>query len=203
MPDKNTLQRDALLKSAKTQYQLFGFQRMTVERCIEKAELSKTVFYKHFSSKFELIEALLIEDSKSIAFEISSAINNVDDKSVVNCYVAAVRAYFLWCIANRNFCLKILDELYNPDSPVPKVRRFTIGLLHEKWNQVCAFMEAPKMSLLEADSIARMIERHIHVYLEQEQHFDDCVFNKYLDSLLRISVPIINSLHKDGLYPTQ
>ena len=197
MPDKISLQRHALLKSAKKQYQTCGFQRMTIERCIEHAKLSKTVFYKHFSSKFELIEALLIEDSKNIASDIANAINTVEDKSVVNCYIASVRAYFLWCIANRNFCLKILDELYNSDSPVPKVRRYTIGLLHEKWNQVCVFLGAQQMSLLEADSIARMIERHIHVYLEQEQFFDDLMFNKYFDSLLRVSIPIINSLHEN------
>lgn len=195
MLKKNTLQRDAILQSAKAQYEIFGFQKMTVERCIEKAELSKTVFYKHFSSKFELIEVLLIEESKDIAHVISTAINSVEDKSVENGYAAAIKAYFLWCIANRKFCLKILDELYNPESPVPKVRRYTLGLIHAKWNQVCAYLGAPEMSLLEADSIVRMIERHIHVYLEQEEVLVDTIFNKYVDSLLRLSVPIINSLH--------
>jgi AcrR family transcriptional regulator len=197
VPDKITFQRDALLKSSKNQYQIFGFQKMTIERCIDKAELSKTVFYKHFSSKFELIETLLIEESKIIAYEIVNAINQVEEKSVINCYIASVKVYFLWCISNRKFCLKVLDELYNPDSPVPKVRRYTIGLLHENWNQICASLSVPQMSLLEADSIARMIERYIHVYLEQENDLDYKIFNNYLDSLLKVSIPIINTLHKN------
>ena len=100
MIERDVIQRNALLISAKDQYKKFGFQQMTIERVLSKAELSKSVFYKFFKSKFDLIEEVLLNEADQLSMIVNNAMSQSHDKRLISIYVAAVESYFIWCTNN-------------------------------------------------------------------------------------------------------
>jgi AcrR family transcriptional regulator len=200
--ERASIQRNALLLSAREQYQKFGYQQMTVERALTRAGLSKSLFYKFFKSKSDFVEGVLLNEAIQLSIRIKHAMSEVHDKCLQTTYIAVLEAYFSWCTQNRAFCIKFVRDLSNQNSPIPKVRGYCVKLIHGYWTNMSRELGLPATTLIQTDSFIHLIERYMNIFLEQVEHYDALVVQDYIDRLLKITIPIVEYYEKNALKVT-
>lgn len=74
-PPKGDIQ-DRILKSAETRFFRYGFFKVSIDEIVAEAGTSKAAVYKFYTSKEELVEAVLNKLNDHINTNISSIVNN-------------------------------------------------------------------------------------------------------------------------------
>ena len=74
-PRKTDL-RDKILSAAADKFFRLGFSRVSIDEIVAEVRTSKSVVYKHFSSKEDLVLAVLTSLNEDINKNISSIVNN-------------------------------------------------------------------------------------------------------------------------------
>lgn len=68
--------RARILDVAAAKYYRFGFSRVTVDELVEELRTSKSMIYRHFRSKEEIVRALLLQVNTEINQRLESVIND-------------------------------------------------------------------------------------------------------------------------------
>ena len=70
--------RQRILDVAADKYYRFGFSRVTVDELVEELRTSKSMIYRHFRSKEEIVRALLLRVNNEINRKLESVVNDPD-----------------------------------------------------------------------------------------------------------------------------
>jgi AcrR family transcriptional regulator len=98
--------RRVLLKSARMVFARDGFERCRIEDIAAVAGYTRGAFYANFKTKEELFFALLQEETDKHAACIHTIVEANDS---VERRVSALRDYYVQCIADREWCMLMLE----------------------------------------------------------------------------------------------
>jgi AcrR family transcriptional regulator len=98
--------RRVLLKSARLIFARDGFEACRIEDIAAAAGYTRGAFYAHFETKEELFFALLQEETDRHAASIRAIVEGNDS---VERRVAALRDYYVQCIADREWGMLMLE----------------------------------------------------------------------------------------------
>ena len=119
-----TARRNEILDAA---YQLVytkGYEQMTIQDILAKAQISKGAFYHYFDSKQALLEALsdrLLDESERVLLPV------VQDESLSA--IEKLNAYFAtagrWKTAHKTYLLSLLHTWYTDDNAIVRQKVFS------------------------------------------------------------------------------
>src|SRR5215469_17528104 len=98
--------RRVLLKSARLIFARDGFEACRIEDIAAAAGYTRGAFYAHFGTKEELFFALLQEETDRHATSIRAIL---EDNDSVERRIAALRDYYVRCIADREWGMLVLE----------------------------------------------------------------------------------------------
>jgi AcrR family transcriptional regulator len=121
-----TARRNEILDAA---YQLVytkGYEQMTIQDILAKAQISKGAFYHYFDSKQALLEALcdrLIDEIEQVVLPV------VQDKSLSA--IDKLNTYFStagrWKTAHKTYLISLLHTWYTDDNAIVRQKMFSKG----------------------------------------------------------------------------
>lgn len=121
-----------VIQASRVVYAQHGYQGSSVARLLEAANISRPTFYRLFSGRHEVIEAIVTDANQQLRFAVFSKVAAA--RSASQATIAAVDAYFEWCEAMGSMVGPIYSEINDPESPASGQRqamiREFVQLLH-------------------------------------------------------------------------
>jgi AcrR family transcriptional regulator len=113
--------RTLLINAASELFASQGYDRTSVDRIIKQAGVSKGAFYHHFSSKEEILDAVISFMMADAMSEIRAAVADVSAKAIVrfNLFLNASR---VWRLAHFGLLREVLAVLHR-DENAPMLRK--------------------------------------------------------------------------------
>ncbi len=116
-PEQHTAKRNQILETAQRLVYTKGFERMTIQDILNELGISKGAFFHYFSSKNDLLEALIKRMVEDILKSLETIVFDPTlpaAKKLERYFAAALR----WKTERKEFLLKILRAWYMDENAV-------------------------------------------------------------------------------------
>lgn len=176
--------KERLLAGATDVYCRHGFHGASVELILESAGVSRPTFYKLFSNKYEIIDAVVKSVGGDLLRRMKTAAGTGDD--IMQRFSAVIDAYLDWGQANKGYALTIFREFYDPSSPVSVRRQHAMKNLA---GIVAAYVEAEGVigfDPLLFETLIYMIEHVAYKYFADPDASAAAVRLRYREIILHI-----------------
>ena len=122
--------RDEFLDAAQALIQTSGYEQMSIQNILERAEASRGAFYHYFDSKAALLEAI-VERLVQQAMETVTPIVDDPGLSAIEKFTRLFAAIARWKTARRELMVALLRVWYSDDNAVvrEKQRQLTLTSL--------------------------------------------------------------------------
>lgn len=117
--------KEQLIVAAREVYGDFGYNGSSVERIIERANVSRPTFYRLFKDRYDIIEIVVEQAHNQLRDHIVKAITDeqVGKGGPLVMAGAAVDAYFAWCEQLGSLVGSLYSEMHDENSPASRHRQ--------------------------------------------------------------------------------
>lgn len=107
--------REELLDAALAMFQRLGYEGSSVAAIIDAVGVSKGTFYHYFSSKEELLDAIVLRMTEQIMEKVRTALSP-RGMSAIERFNALIGASIQWKTARRDVIMTLLQALYRDEN---------------------------------------------------------------------------------------
>ncbi|WP_394846375.1 TetR/AcrR family transcriptional regulator [Pendulispora brunnea] len=143
--------REHVIAASAHVYAEHGYRHTTVERILEAAGISRPTFYRLFSDRRDVIEALVARANDLLYAQVLAAAEQQRD--LRGAVVAAVDAYFEWGLNLGPMVGAIYNEIHDPESPASSHRARVIARMIALFDSIAAEHGRPRLDPIFWDAL--------------------------------------------------
>jgi TetR/AcrR family transcriptional regulator len=125
--------RNRILEATAAAYGETGYHGLSVKAILEKADLSRPTFYRHFSNVDEPLRQVILDAHKGL---VDRLINRIPaDAGIHDKMARAVELYLEWAKSLGPLLRPFYIELHDPHSPVSELRPQVLARIGELYTK--------------------------------------------------------------------